>query len=141
MVSSLIYVSQSLLRPEDEAAEIASILSVAMGRNQRLGVTGALLFTHARFAQVLEGPPASLDELMVSIQRDPRHRDVEVVLTERLTARRFPDWSLAYSGPSAYIDRHIKALLQCDMAESDMHTRATSLLGMVMQLVGASTTL
>ena len=62
-------------------------------------------------AQVLEGPQASNEALMRSIAADGRHRDVTVVETIPLRERRFPDWSMAYSGPSLYVDRHLKPLL------------------------------
>jgi hypothetical protein len=53
-----------------------------------------------------------VDELMASIRRDPRHRRVAVLHEAPLDAgRRFPDWSMAYSGPSPYVERHIRPLL------------------------------
>ena len=137
MLGSLLYVSQSALSSLHERSQIDEILSVARSRNRQLRVTGALVFTQARFAQVLEGPKASIDKLMASIVRDDRHRDVEVVLTEDLPRRRFPGWSLAYSGSSMYVDRHIKPLLQHEMSPADVHERACKLLDIMMNLCTA----
>jgi len=139
MLASLLYVSQSALSPWHERSQVEDILTVARSRNRQLGVTGALVFTQARFAQVLEGPKTSIDELMASILRDERHRDVEVVLTEDIPERRFPSWSLAYSGSSKYVDRHIKPLLQHEMSPADVHERARKLSDIMVQLCTALT--
>ena len=109
-VTSLLYVSKSVLRMPDEKHELSNIVKVARARNAKLEVTGALVFTGERFAQVLEGSAGAVDELMTSICRDRRHTEVNVVQVIELDARQFPDWSMAYSGPSTYVDRHISPL-------------------------------
>jgi len=109
-VTSLLYVSESVLRMPDEKHELTDIVNVACARNAKLDVTGALVFTGERFAQILEGSAGAVDALMTSICRDPRHKDVKVVQVIELGARQFPDWSMAYSGPSTYVDRHISPL-------------------------------
>ena len=109
-VTSLLYVSESVLRMPDERHELTDIVNVACARNAKLDVTGALVFTGERFAQILEGSSGAVDELMTSICRDPRHKDVNVVQVIERGARQFPDWSMAYSGPSTYVDRHISPL-------------------------------
>ncbi len=110
MLRSLLYVSLSNLNLPGEAAEIDRIVGIARARNAALGITGALLFTETRFAQVLEGASAAVGEVMALIERDPRHRDIHVVLDEEITARRFDRWSLAYSGSSLVLDRKLKPL-------------------------------
>jgi hypothetical protein len=95
-VYSLVYASKSLLPVGEAAAEIESIIEVATARNQAAGVTGALLYTGTRFAQLLEGEEASVLEIMASIARDPRHADVAILDQGGAVARRFCDWSLVY---------------------------------------------
>jgi hypothetical protein len=112
MISSLLYVSRSLLRQPDEAREIDNILAVARTRNANLNLTGALAFTETHFAQVLEGSRSAIDELMESIRRDRRHTDIQVTRVETLPERRFPDWRMAYSGPSIFVTNRIKPLLE-----------------------------
>ncbi|MEA2999125.1 MAG: hypothetical protein QOH04_2658 [Sphingomonadales bacterium] len=107
----LLYVSRSLLRLPDEAGEVDRIIAVARPENERLGVTGALMFTQAHFAQVLEGDQAAVETLMERIRRDPRHDTVTIVSAAAREARLFPRWSMAYSGGSLYVDRHVKPLL------------------------------
>jgi hypothetical protein len=107
----LLYVSRSLLRLPDQGGEVDRIVTVARRENERLGVTGALVFTRAHFAQVLEGEQQAVETLMERIRRDPRHTDVNVVSAGPREGRLFPHWSMAYSGGSLYVDRHIKPLL------------------------------
>src|SRR3954468_16771884 len=107
----LLYVSRSLLRVPEEAGEVDRIVAVARRENDRLGVTGALVFTQAHFAQALEGEHAAIETLMERIRRDPRHDKVTVVSAGASAGRLFPQWSMAYSGGSLYVDRHIKPLL------------------------------
>ena len=114
--ASLLYVSQVLLPHADRVGEIARIVEVSRSRNAALQVTGALIATYRFFAQILEGPPDAIEALMNSIRCDKRHRAVTVVREETLAGRRFPDWSMAYSGAAGYVDRTIGPLIgpSCD---------------------------
>lgn len=111
MITSLLYVSVSTLKLPGEAHEVDDLVAVARSRNATLDVTGALIFTEMHFAQILEGSAAAVEELMVSIRADRRHREVSTVSVIETPQRRFPDWSMAYSGPSFYLDRHVTPLL------------------------------
>jgi hypothetical protein len=101
-VFSLVYVSKSLLQPGQAAREIGSIVDVSTARNAAAGVTGALLYTGTRFAQLLEGEEPAVREIMSSIVRDPRHCDVVTVDQGPIAARRFSSWSLVYLGHSTF---------------------------------------
>jgi hypothetical protein len=110
-LACLLYVSRSTLPPADAAAGVAAIVAASRAGNPLVGLTGALLFTGEYFAQVLEGPGEAVDRLMASVTRDPRHTDILVVAREPITARRFGAWSMAYSGPSQFVARHVTRLL------------------------------
>ena len=97
--------------PEAAAGNVEAIVSTARARNPGLGLTGALLFTGEYFAQVLEGMVASVGQLMARVAQDPRHNMVMVVAREPIVARRFANWSMAYSGPSQFVARHVSRLL------------------------------
>jgi hypothetical protein len=122
-ITSLLYVSRSRLQPE-QMPQVDGIVELARQRNARLGVTGALIFTEIHFAQVLEGLKPAVDELMRSIAADKRHGDLTVVETITVPEPRFPDWAMAYRGPSFYVDRHVKPLLA---APADMSQRTRSI--------------
>jgi hypothetical protein len=106
----LIYVSISALRLPAQAAEVDAIVDWSQTRNRQLGVTGALVFTERRFAQYIEGPAAAVDELMLSIARDQRHRDLDIIFKKPIVHRRFGTWALAYAGPSTFVAGHVLAV-------------------------------
>jgi len=107
---SLLYVSQAADGLAANAVD--EIVAVAVSRNAALDITGALVFTGPHFAQVLEGPRGRIEELMTSIERDPRHRDVEVLEVTDIQERCFAKWSLAYAGPSLFVDQHLRPLVE-----------------------------
>ena len=110
-MKSVLYASVSTLAADEEEAEIERIVEVSRETNARLGVTGTLIYTRARFAQILEGPGEAVDALMEKIERDPRHERVTVVDVRETRRRRFDSWSLGYKGVSHYVDKHIRPLL------------------------------
>ncbi|QEH78801.1 BLUF domain-containing protein [Sphingomonas sp. C8-2] len=124
MYQSLIYVSRSRLELPSQAAEIDRIVAGSIIRNGRLGVRGALIFTERHFAQILEGPPGAIAELMGSIRRDPRHEAVTVIEDKAIDGYRFPDWSLAYWGDASYMDQHVARVL--DKADALSRTQQTA---------------
>ncbi len=99
----VLYCSRNLIPgdPESVAADIRSILAASRRNNARDGVTGALLFSQGCFAQVLEGPLDAVESAFERIQCDERHSDVTVLQSGPVTARDFPDWSMAFTGPDA----------------------------------------
>ncbi len=108
----LLYVSKSTLPPSDAEAAVEGILRVARARNAQLDVTGALLFTQHRFAQLLEGPHAAVQELMTRIRSDARHTDIVVVAQGPIEQRQFARWAMAYSGPSIFVARTVARALR-----------------------------
>lgn len=110
-LQSLLYFSESRIEPSNAQGEVERILRVAHDRNPSAGVTGALIFTGTHFAQLIEGEGTQVTRLMTSIANDHRHTLVKIVMREPLIARRFPDWSMAYNGPSLFVSRHITRLL------------------------------
>ena len=107
---SLLYVSRILIPLAERPAEIDRIVTVSAERNRTLNVTGALIVTKSRFAQVLEGPDPAIEGLMASIRRDPRHGELAVVFDRAIAGRRFDGWSMAYSGHAEYVTRLVDPL-------------------------------
>ncbi len=79
-------------------AELHSILNAARRRNQLDEVSGALLFTHSGFAQVLEGQREVVERTFERISADPRHADVTVLSFTPTEKRSFPDWAMGFCG-------------------------------------------
>lgn len=82
----------------DFAAEMRRILDVSRRNNARIGVTGALLFNHDCFGQVLEGERAVLETLFETIETDERHCETVALQFEAVPERGFGPWSMAHVG-------------------------------------------
>lgn len=110
-MKKIVYVSRKTDAARRDPDHVRHINELALIRNAGLLVTGALVATENRFAQVLEGPNANVDTLMVSILRDPRHTAINVIRDTPIRRRTFPKWSLAYVGPSTYVQGLIQPML------------------------------
>lgn len=110
MLANWLYLSVSNLVDGAHSAAIDDILSVARRRNADLHVTGALIFSGSRFAQLIEGPPGNVALLRAAIERDSRHRDIHTLEAAPVQCRQFADWSLAYSGSSTFVDLELRRI-------------------------------
>ncbi len=101
----IVYCSRNLIQSEgtagDHDRELSGILQSARTNNASQGVTGALLFNEECFAQVLEGPRRSVEQIFEKIQRDRRHGQVTVIDNGSADRRDFPDWAMAHAQPSS----------------------------------------
>lgn len=91
-VFQLVYESEAA-RPM-RSADLRELLRQSREKNQRLGITGVLLFKAGGFIQVLEGDEEAVRSLYATICDDARHEDVETLLTALVTHRVFPDWTM-----------------------------------------------
>lgn len=107
MLASWMYVSRATFPVSDANAFIEPIATVSMRRNADLEVTGALIFAVQHFAQYIEGPPAAVHLLRMTIERDGRHRSLHTILDDRLECRRFAGWRVAYRGLATYVEKTI----------------------------------
>lgn len=96
----LVYCSRNRIGGDcpEVAEELGGILAASRANNARVGITGALLYSAGNFAQVLEGPLASVERTFELIQRDPRHSEVVVIQSGPAETRDFPEWSMAFAG-------------------------------------------
>lgn len=90
----LIYVS-SAVRPFTRE-ELAALLAHAREKNQRLNITGMLLYKGGNLLQVLEGEEDVVRSLMDTIEADPRHTGTSIISEETIDHRLFGDWSMAF---------------------------------------------
>lgn len=97
----IVYVSDAAFELQESEQVIADVLRASRRNNPAHGITGALLFSRGRFAQVLEGPLDALEELFETIQCDRRHARVTVLRYEAIDAREYPEWAMAYVGGEA----------------------------------------
>lgn len=91
---SLVY-SSVATAPFDHAA-LQLLLLQARAHNLIAGITGLLLYRGQQFAQALQGPEPAVESLFARIQRDPRHRSINLLLKERVAEPSFQDWAMGY---------------------------------------------
>ncbi len=91
---SVVYVSSASHMLADE--EILAILRTSRVNNERLGITGMLLYKEGNFMQVLEGPEEHVRQLTQVIRRDARHRGYQQLIAQQTTERQFDGWSMGF---------------------------------------------
>ena len=101
MLERIVYVSRAA--PGIGSGEVYGIIREAHARNAAAGISGALIFMHGRFAQVLEGTAPALRAVWGAILRDPRHADVALRARERALCRLFP--GQAHGAPDPRLPR------------------------------------
>jgi len=89
---SLVYAS-SKCRYVD-GAELKEILKVAQKNNEKVGITGALLFNSVFFMQVLEGSREQVSHLYNKIIKDKRHKDVHLIAFNDVAKRKWKEWTM-----------------------------------------------
>lgn len=90
----LIYVS--IANQEFRDDNLLELLRQSRERNEGDGITGMLLYKNRRFMQLLEGPETAVRETYARILRDPRHREVTILLEGEMAERDFADWSMGF---------------------------------------------
>ena len=91
MLVRLLYVSRAV-DPRSEVVQ--SILTQSRHFNATRGITGILCFGGGIFLQAIEGGRGAVSGLYGHIQRDSRHQNVELLLFEEISERRFGSWTM-----------------------------------------------
>jgi hypothetical protein len=76
---------------------LSELLLRARANNERLEVTGMLLYHEGSFLQVLEGEAAVLESLFTVISADKRHHRVMPLLRREVEERHFGDWRMGFA--------------------------------------------
>ncbi len=76
--------------------DLASLLRRARARNDRSQITGMLLYKGGHFMQVLEGEEASVMKVFADIQKDWRHKSVDILRSGYIQHRNFLDWTMGF---------------------------------------------
>lgn len=116
---------QSHMVSPDESV-VNEVLQTALWNNPRKGITGMMLYADGDILQVLEGERSEIESLFARIECDRRHNQIFVVLSERLAARHFPDWSMGYRriGPAELQQfQHFQKVFQSTPAEVSARAR------------------
>jgi hypothetical protein len=92
MLVRLLYASRA--PKEIDGAVLESILAQSRSHNPVAGITGILCYSGRTFVQVLEGSRREISKLYNRIAADGRHEDVEILVFEDITERRFSNWTM-----------------------------------------------
>lgn len=81
--------------------ELVELIEQIRPKNDRLGLTGLLLYSGGNVIQTLEGTSYAVDDVFDTILDDPRHDDVRVVERREVEARSFATWSMGFRNVAA----------------------------------------
>lgn len=76
--------------------EIENIVNASISNNQKLGITGVLLFQGTEFVQILEGKKDDVLALYGKICNDERHSAAKILMSREVPNRTFPFWNMAF---------------------------------------------
>ena len=91
MLVRLLYASRAV---DTSPSAIEAILSQSRQHTPGCGITGLLCYGGGIFLQAIEGGRSAVNELYGHIQRDVRHKDVELLHFEEISERRFGGWTM-----------------------------------------------
>ncbi len=100
LVLHVLYISTA--SPFLSVPALDDLIAKSRVRNAALDVTGLLLHRDGSYVQALEGAPNSVNDLLASIQADPRHREMREIVRYENDVRDFPQW---YMGCEQMQDR------------------------------------
>jgi hypothetical protein len=78
----------------DQEDEIGKIIRASIRNNRDAAITGLLLIHRCWFLQVLEGPPAAVEDTYRRITTDGRHTNMHVLSNRTAERREFPNWNM-----------------------------------------------
>ena len=84
----------STATPAFDPARLDDLYAQGRAFNAPRRVSGVLLFCNGRFCQLIEGPAASMEEVIGRVQSSSLHTDLLTLHREPITLPVFPSWSL-----------------------------------------------
>lgn len=86
----------SIATPLLITSDIRRIMEIAKKFNAKNKITGCLLYYKRRFIQILEGEEEIIAKLYSRIKQDKKHFNVNLLYTNEISERIFPQWSMAF---------------------------------------------
>lgn len=81
-------------------SDLKQILVTSRENNNKVDVSGLLLYTNGLFIQLLEGNENEVTKTYNRIVKDPRHSDAVVVAKKIEENRSFESWSMGFITPT-----------------------------------------
>ena len=88
------YTSESQIPQAKLEKSLSEIEDVAQKKNSEMEITGALFYLNSRFLQIIEGEKAALEDLMKTLQHDPRHSDIVYLKDSPIEKRSMATWDM-----------------------------------------------
>ena len=90
----MVYVSSAAFGLSER--EITSIVKTSQFNNEKLGITGLLLYNSGNFMQLLEGDEEKVENLYEKIKQDKRHTGSTLLIKEAIATKNFDKWQMGY---------------------------------------------
>ena len=81
--------------------QLVELIEQIRPKNERLGVTGLLLYSGGNVIQTLEGDGVVVDDLLGVIESDARHTGVRILDRRYVDERAFSTWSMGFRNVTA----------------------------------------
>lgn len=91
---------RSTAQPNLSPIDLQNILNTSIANNERLHITGCLIYHKGKFVQTLQGAKKHIFELYKEIEKDNRHHLVELIWEGPSDKVVFDGWHMAYYSPS-----------------------------------------
>lgn len=91
----LVYTSVATQKMSDD--DLKELLKKSRIKNERLNVTGMLLYLDPFFIQVLEGEESVITDFFNTIKNDARHRKVSLIYKKPIEERCFLNWTMGFN--------------------------------------------
>lgn len=94
----IIYTSEANGNPAEK--DFRHLLKQCHANNQKLNITGLLLYLNGQFMQIIEGEKENIQALYRVICQDSRHQKVVLLEEGEQKGRNFPDWAMGFKAVS-----------------------------------------
>jgi len=96
-LTRLIYFSENKMGIVSRSKRMADLQGVAVDRNRKVQITGALVYDDLWFVQALEGEEAAVKSTFERIARDKRHANSKIIRFANAPTRLFGEWAMGFA--------------------------------------------
>lgn len=104
-LTAVVYKSHSVHNMSSR--ELDELLMRARAVNEKLQVSGALLYDQGRFLQYIEGPTENVERVYSRIRRSHQHERLVELSYKPIEARQFAQWHMGFAEPPASLLKQI----------------------------------
>ena len=114
----VVYVSDAA--PGLASQDVFRIIEQSARNNPSADITGFLIYRGGRFLQLIEGPLMSLETLLQTLARDPRHHSLRVLSRAAIAERSFGRWRMRRLGGDGEAAAELEAHLRAESGGRDL---------------------